>query len=51
MIVIVDDHSSVHFDHGVERKAQGSSFLAYFNVVCVGKLGVGSGFESVGMTN
>ncbi|KAI8098715.1 transmembrane amino acid transporter protein-domain-containing protein [Halteromyces radiatus] len=33
--VIVDDQSSVHFDHGVEREAQGSSFLAYFNVVCV----------------
>ncbi|CAO3600707.1 unnamed protein product [Absidia cylindrospora] len=33
--VVVDDQSSVHFDHGVERQAQGSSFLAYFNVVCV----------------
>ncbi|SAM05490.1 hypothetical protein [Absidia glauca] len=33
--VIVEDQSSVHFDHGIERKEQGSSFLAYFNVVCV----------------
>ena len=23
------------FSHGIEREAQGSSFLAYFNVVCV----------------
>jgi hypothetical protein len=37
-IVIVEDQSSVHFDHGIERKEQGSSFLAYFNVVCVGKI-------------
>ncbi|KAI8344660.1 transmembrane amino acid transporter protein-domain-containing protein [Chlamydoabsidia padenii] len=34
-MVIVEDHNSVYYDHGVERQAQGSSFLAYFNVVCV----------------
>ncbi|KAG0167512.1 hypothetical protein DFQ28_004182 [Apophysomyces sp. BC1034] len=26
---------SIKFDHGIEREAQGSAFLAFFNVVCV----------------
>ncbi|ORX54027.1 hypothetical protein DM01DRAFT_1335877 [Hesseltinella vesiculosa] len=33
---IVEDQESVHFNHGgIDREKQGSSFLAYFNVVCV----------------
>ncbi|KAI9308426.1 transmembrane amino acid transporter protein-domain-containing protein [Cunninghamella echinulata] len=31
----VEDQSSVRFNHGIERENQGSSLLAYFNVVCV----------------
>ncbi|KAI8371331.1 transmembrane amino acid transporter protein-domain-containing protein [Radiomyces spectabilis] len=30
-----EDTHSIKFSHGVEREAQGSSFLAYFNIVCV----------------
>ncbi|CAO3597328.1 unnamed protein product [Absidia cylindrospora] len=33
--VVVEDQPSVQFDHGIDRDSQGSSFLAYFNVVCV----------------
>ncbi|KAI8138387.1 transmembrane amino acid transporter protein-domain-containing protein [Fennellomyces sp. T-0311] len=32
---VVDYELGGKFSHGVEREAQGSSFLAYFNVVCV----------------
>ncbi|CAO3611726.1 unnamed protein product [Cunninghamella blakesleeana] len=32
---VVDDNLSVKFNHGIERENQGSSLLAYFNVVCV----------------
>ncbi|KAI9027214.1 transmembrane amino acid transporter protein-domain-containing protein [Phycomyces nitens] len=30
----ISEHE-VNFSHGIEREAQGSSYLAYFNVVCV----------------
>ncbi|KAI8061790.1 transmembrane amino acid transporter protein-domain-containing protein [Gongronella butleri] len=35
LLTVIEDETPVNFSHGIDREKQGSSFLAYFNVVCV----------------